>query len=93
MSAPAARLKPLFALLGDIIKAADMALASTPIVDQQLTTFDAAMFTRGINAMKSLRIQLEQAKWETAVGASRQLFELLVNMEYLGSYLTDVTRP
>lgn len=35
--------------------------------------------------MKAVRTLLEQGHWEPAVGVTRQLFELLVNMEYLGA--------
>jgi len=43
------------------------------------------IFVRGINSVKAVGVLLEQRHWEHAVGVVRQLFELLVNMEYLGA--------
>ena len=47
--------------------------------------FDAGMLSRGSNALKSVRLLCEQAHWEFAAGVVRQLFELVLNMEYLGT--------
>ena len=57
-----------------------------PADSDELVRFDAAVLMRGINAVKSTRLLLEQAHWEFAAGPVRQLFELLVNMEYVAAH-------
>jgi hypothetical protein len=83
VTAPKARLKGLFKVMGDVTASADKALLSTRDVESQLGRFDVGIFVRAINAVKSVRLLLEQAHWEFAAAAVRQLFELVVNMEYL----------
>lgn len=83
VSAPSARLPELFRVLTDVVTAADKSMQRTELTDRQLSTFDLAIFVRGTNALKSARVLLEHAHWEAAAMLVRQLFELLVNMEYL----------
>jgi hypothetical protein len=78
-------LEPLFKLFDDVFSHAGMILRELPDDGNLLVVFDAGVLVRALNAVKSIRILLEQAHWELASGASRQLFELLVNMEYLAS--------
>lgn len=40
---------------------------------------------RGVNAVKSTRLLLEHAHWESAAGPVRQLFELLINLEHIAA--------
>lgn len=67
----------------DVTSSADKALLTTRNVGDQLVRFDVGILVRAINAVKSVRLLLEQAHWEFAAAAVRQLFELTVNMEYL----------
>jgi hypothetical protein len=67
----------------DMTSSADKALLTIQNVGDQLVRFDVGILVRAINAMKSTRLLLEQAHWEFAAAAVRQLFELTVNMEYL----------
>jgi hypothetical protein len=67
----------------DVTSSADKALLMTRNVGDQLVRFDVGILVRAINAVKSVRLLLEQAHWEFAAAAVRQLFELTVNMEYL----------
>lgn len=80
---PKDRLGSLFKLMGDVTLAADRAVLATPHAQERLVRFDAEILIRGINSVKSVRCLMEQGHWEHAVGITRQLFELLVNMEYL----------
>ncbi|MCX4861228.1 DUF5677 domain-containing protein [Streptomyces canus] len=83
---PKVRLKPLFKLFNDVTGTADRLVYGTPLhSDQQLVRFDAEVLVRGINSLKAARILMEQGHWEHAVGVTRQLFELLINMEHLGT--------
>lgn len=83
--APKDQLRPLFAIFGDMTSTADRLILETPEASSNLARFDVAILVRGINSLKSIRLLLENGHWEHAVGITRQLFELLVNMEYLGS--------
>jgi hypothetical protein len=84
--APKVRLKPLFKLFGDVTGAADRLVHATPVgSDDRLVRFDAEVLVRGINSMKAAGLLMEQGHWEHAVGVTRQLFELLINMEYLAA--------
>ncbi|MFJ9101113.1 DUF5677 domain-containing protein [Streptomyces sp. NPDC102405] len=85
VSSPRGRLRPFFKLMEDVTSAADRTVLETPDVENQLTRFDAEILVRGINSVKAVRSLLEHGHWEHAVGVTRQLFELLVNMEYLGT--------
>lgn len=84
-ASPKGRLSPFFKLLGEIVTAAERAVQSTPNPSDQLVRFDIEILMRGANSVKAVRTLLEQGHWEHAVGVTRQLFELLVNMEYLGA--------
>src|SRR6266566_2805132 len=84
VAAPKTRLRSLFALLHDVITSADRTLLITENVDEPLVRFDVAMLQRGINALKAVRLLTEHGHWEFAAAATRQLYELVVNMEYLG---------
>jgi hypothetical protein len=82
---PKARLKELFTSMSKATSAGDRALAQTPADGSELVRFDAEVLMRGVNAVKSTRLLLEQAHWETAAGPVRQLFELLVNLENIAA--------
>jgi hypothetical protein len=82
---PKTRLKDLFATMTAVTSAGDRALAQTPGEGDELVRFDAEVLTRGVNAVKSARLLLENAHWESAAGPLRQLFELQVNMEHIAA--------
>lgn len=79
---PRTRLRSAFHVVDEVAKEADRCVPRAKI-DAESGRVIAAIFVRGINCVKSVRVQLEQAHWETAAGTSRQLFELLLNAEYL----------
>ncbi|MFD6035736.1 DUF5677 domain-containing protein [Streptomyces griseoincarnatus] len=83
-ASPKGRLGAYFELLSEIAVAAERAVLSTP-PKGQLVIFDRQILMRGANSVKAVRLLVEQGHWEPAVGVTRQLFELLVNMEYLSS--------
>ncbi len=53
----------------------------TQIFDQ----FDRSILTRGLNMLEAIRVLAPQLHWEVAAVAARQLFELVLNMEWLKS--------
>jgi hypothetical protein len=85
VAAPKTRLRSLFALLDDVITKADAALLTTETPTQPLVRFDVAMLQRGINTLKAARLLTEHGHWEFGATVARQLYELLVNMEYLAA--------
>ncbi|WP_405908703.1 DUF5677 domain-containing protein [Streptomyces sp. NBC_00828] len=84
-ASPKGRLGPFFKLLGEVAVSAEQAVQSTSNPADQFVRFDIEILMRGANSVKAVRTLLEQGHWEPAVGVTRQLFELLVNMEYLGA--------
>jgi hypothetical protein len=84
VAGPKTRLRSLFALLHDVITTADRTLLGTENLDKPVVRIDLAVLQRGINALKAVRLLAENGHWEFAASATRQLFELVVNMEYLG---------
>lgn len=81
----AQRLQPLLSLMSEVATAGDDGARETAMTDEQLVTFDLAILIRGINALKAARLLVAEGFWEAATSQTRQLFELLVNMEYLAS--------
>lgn len=83
---PKVRLKPLFKLFNDVTSTGDRLVREHPVSSEdRLPRFDTEVFVRGINSVKAAGLLMEQGHWEHAVGVTRQLFELLINMEYLGT--------
>jgi len=82
---PRTRLKDLFTTMKAVTSAGDRAIAQTPAEGSELVRFDAEVLVRGVNAVKSARLLLENAHWESAAGPVRQLFELLVNVEHIAA--------
>ncbi|MFB7111739.1 DUF5677 domain-containing protein [Streptomyces sp. NPDC056291] len=80
---PERSLKPLLELFHDVTVSAEKTIASTPHSGDLRVRFDVEILMRGSNSVKAVRALLERGFWEHAVGVVRQLFELLVNMEYL----------
>lgn len=85
---PKKRMRLLFKLLIDLPHGAESALRTVELPEddsqRRLVMFDAAVLLRASNALKAVRLLCEEAHWEFAAPILRQLFELVVNMEYLG---------
>ena len=82
---PKERLGDLFGLLKEIALAGEAVLVGTPNAIEPLVRFDLSILMRAINTLKGIRILLEDSHWELASAGARQLFELLVNVEYIAS--------
>lgn len=82
VAGPRSRLRGAFEIIGQVAEEADRCVPHAA-VDAESGRVFASMFVRGINCVKAVRAQLELAHWETAAGTSRQLFELLLNAEYI----------
>jgi len=80
------RLKSLFGLLIDISATAEKAMltsrSSTESVDR-LAWFDMGILIRASNALKAIRLLCEESQWEFAAAPVRQVFELVLDMEYM----------
>lgn len=53
--------------------------------ERHLVMFDASVLLRASNALKAVRLLCEEAHWEFSASILRQLFELVINMEYLAA--------
>jgi hypothetical protein len=79
-----AETKAMIAVFGEIDdEAHDAARRSWPDLPSRDYDFDKAILERGINALKGVRLLVEHGHWELAQGVLRQLFELVINIEYL----------
>lgn len=79
-----AETKRMIAVLEDIDdEAHDAARHSWPEEPSREYDFDSAILVRGINALKGINVLVGLGHWELAQGVLRQLFELIVNIEYL----------
>lgn len=86
---PKTRLKSLLQLLVEIPAAAEQAMITATMPEDEtgkrLLMFDVSVLVRASNALKVIRLLSEQAHWEFAAASVRQLFELVLNMEYLAT--------
>ncbi|MEU2619760.1 DUF5677 domain-containing protein [Streptomyces sp. NPDC007157] len=80
------RLQPLFDIVGDVAIAAERSAAQVADSDSFHTAFDGRVLQRGIKGLKAARLLIGEGYWEHAAAVTRQLFELLVNMEHLASF-------
>ncbi|WP_160160316.1 DUF5677 domain-containing protein [Streptomyces sp. SLBN-134] len=76
-------MRPLLKLISDVAIGAEKSILATPHPEDPIVRFDVEILMRGANSVKAVRALLEKGFWEHAVGVVRQVFELLVNMEYL----------
>jgi Family of unknown function (DUF5677) len=87
---PKKSLKGLLQLLVDIPAAAEGRLVSVELPAEQgpraLVMFDVGMLVRASNGLKAIRILCAEAHWEFATATVRQLFELVINLEYLATH-------
>jgi hypothetical protein len=77
------RLPETFRVMLEVARAADTPFEGQGIEATPLARLDVSIFMRGVNALKSTRLLLTESQWEFAAGIVRQLFELVVNVEYL----------
>ncbi|MFE1781379.1 DUF5677 domain-containing protein [Streptomyces sp. NPDC059506] len=77
---------PIFEMAGEVISAAGLAAEPAAESADHLVHFDAHVLKRGIKGLEAARLLIGAGYWEYATSVARQLFELLVNMEYLGSF-------
>lgn len=75
-----------FAVLDAAIKGAHEALASAEGPVSVIGAAKLAVAMRGLTLLQAGRLLLMEGHWETASGVARQLFELLVDIEYLVSH-------
>lgn len=81
---PSARLKSLFALCFEITRAGDGALAASgPARLATQEQFERTIFLRAINTLKAASVVAGAGHWEIASGCARQIYELLLNMEFI----------
>ncbi|WP_295850376.1 DUF5677 domain-containing protein [uncultured Microbacterium sp.] len=79
---PTARLGELFKVIHEVARAADLAGMETEVQSDD-DRFDIAVFARGINIVKATRSLCADAHWEMASSLVRQLFELVLNVEWI----------
>jgi hypothetical protein len=80
---PPKRLPVLFQMLDEITRTVDLALATGEKPRSRDELFDLAVLVRANNLVKASRTLFADGHWEIAASAARQLFELLLNVEYL----------
>jgi hypothetical protein len=86
VAVPRKKLKALFELVIDVCRTAEHALFTMSVQDparKQFVQFDGTFLIRGSNALKAIRLLCEEAHWEFAASAVRQLFELVLNAEHI----------
>ena len=78
-------MRPLFKLVEAITLAADTAVGRLGgVVQNESAKFDVAVFLRANNILKGAWSLSENNHWELASSLIRQLFELVVNIEWMG---------
>ncbi|MFJ9195674.1 DUF5677 domain-containing protein [Streptomyces globisporus] len=80
------RTHPISEMAGEMISAAWVAAEPVAESTDHLINFDAHVLKRGIKGLEAARLLVGAGYWENATSVARQLFELLVNMEHLGSF-------
>lgn len=87
LKSPRQRLKGSLALPLEVARVSEDAVVgmTMPSVksDLVLVQFDLAMLARGINALKAVQLLCGEGHWEFAASVVRQLFELVINLEFL----------
>ncbi|GES32328.1 DUF5677 domain-containing protein [Streptomyces angustmyceticus] len=80
------RKRPLFDVVAEITAVAEQAADAAADADNTAIHLDGYVLRRGIKGLKSAQLLVDAGHWEYATPVARQLFELLVNMEHLGSF-------
>lgn len=81
------RLRPFFRVLSEVTRSGDIAAADF-VRGRDLEgveRFDTGVFLRGVNILKGVHVLCEQGHWEMASGLGRQLFELVLNVEWMAA--------
>lgn len=86
VAGPAKRLPAFFVVLDEVTSTADRTAMDRNTELSHLEHFDLAIYMRATNLLKASRSLLENGHWEVAASAARQVFELLVNMEYVAAH-------
>lgn len=79
------KVERLLKVMGEVVAAVQDAVFEMPGPAGLPVVFDVQILMRGVNSVKAVCVLLEQDHWEHALGVTRQLFELLVNMEYMAT--------
>jgi hypothetical protein len=91
VAGPRTRLSALFQLLEETYEHGDGEVFALRVPEDEdearRLRLDAGFLVRAINAMKAVELLCDQAHWEFAVSAVRQLFEIVVNVEYMNAQL------
>jgi hypothetical protein len=77
------RLSNSLSTLFDVAYAGDVAIGQAIPIDDAWTLLQFGMLLRAINAVKAARPLIVELHWEFAAVSARQIFELLVNAEYV----------
>lgn len=77
------RLSTSFKVIDEVTAAADAAIGRVEGPASATHQFDLALYLRGVNALKAVRLLTGEAHWEIAAGPARQLFELVLAAEEL----------
>ncbi|WP_250442695.1 DUF5677 domain-containing protein [Actinotalea sp. C106] len=70
-------------MVDEVTRAADIALAAVRTMASETHQFDIALFVRGVNALKAVRLLTADGHWEIATAPARQLYELVLAAEEL----------
>lgn len=83
LKTPRQRMRKTFRILREVIDSATSAALALRYdrADASVVQLEVAVFGRGLNALKAVRVLCENAHWEFATPAVRQLFELALSME------------
>ena len=76
------RLPIAFQVLDDVISSATL-VSISELPHDPFSQFQSGIFQRGYNSLKAIKVLVENGHWEGATGLSRQLLELVMNMEYI----------
>ncbi|HCX83612.1 MAG TPA: hypothetical protein DHV14_00405 [Micrococcales bacterium] len=70
-------------MVDEVTRAADVALGAIGAMTSETHQFDIALFVRGLNALKAVRLLTADGHWEIATAPARQLYELVLAAEEL----------
>lgn len=78
-------LAPLLAVLDDVCGRVREQVSAAGPAPVGYASFDRAILMRGLNLLEATRLLSEPLHWEVAATCARQLYELVLNMEWLAS--------
>ena len=77
-------LRPLAKLATDVLASA-RTVGALPRSSDAMEVFDRHVLERGCVTLDAVKLLVAQGHWEVASAPTRQLFELLINMEYVAA--------